>query len=147
MKKVLIYTDGACRNNPGPGGYGALLIYGKREKEISGFKAHTTNNEMELMAALVALQSLKEPCKVTLYSDSAYLVNAFLQGWIYNWEKLGWKKKKEPLKNKEIWMNIYEMTKKHEVTWVKVKGHSDNEFNNRCDELARNEIINNVDLV
>ncbi|MBN2852346.1 MAG: ribonuclease HI [Clostridia bacterium] len=143
MKTVDIYTDGACSYNPGPGGYGAVLIYGKTEKEISGYKEMTTNNEMELMAALKALQMLKHPCKVTLYSDSAYLVNAFLQGWIENWESLGWNKKKDELKNRQLWMDLAAEAKKHQMTWVKVKGHSDNEYNNRCDELARNEIIRN----
>ena len=144
MKKVVIYTDGACKNNPGPGGYGAILIYRKKEKEIAGFKEHTTNNEMELTAALKALQSLKEPCEVELSSDSAYLVNAFLQGWIFNWEKLGWRKKKAPLKNKQLWIDLYEMINKHQVTWIKVKGHSDNEYNNRCDEIATSEIVKNI---
>jgi len=144
VKQVSIYTDGACSNNPGPGGFGAVLIYGKTEKEISGFKAQTTNNEMELMAALKALQTLKEPCKVKLYSDSAYLVNSFLEGWIFNWQKLGWKKKKNELKNKQLWIDLYEMNNKHKVEWIKVKGHSDNKYNNICDEIAKNEIIKNI---
>ncbi len=144
MKKVSIYTDGACSNNPGPGGWGAVLIYGNKEKEISGFKKQTTNNEMELLAAIKALQKLKKPCIVNLYSDSAYFVNAFLLGWIDNWVKLGWRKKKAPLKNKQHWQTLYELNNIHKITYVKVKGHSDNEYNNRCDELARLEITKNT---
>ena len=141
MQKVTIYTDGACSGNPGPGGWAAVLIYGEHKKEISGGCRETTNNIMELTAILEALKALKTECEVELYSDSAYSVNAFNQGWIYNWIKKGWKtadKKKK--KNKEIWQEIYDLTKKHKVTFNKVKGHSDVELNNRCDELARAEI-------
>ena len=141
MEKVIIYTDGACSGNPGPGGWGAILMYNGNKKEISGAKNNTTNNVMELTAALEGLKMLKFPCEVELYSDSAYLVNGFSQGWIYNWVKKGWKTSgKEPVKNKEIWQEIYKMTQIHKVKFVKVKGHADNEFNNRCDELARNAI-------
>ena len=141
MNKVIIYTDGACSGNPGPGGWGAILMYGDTKKEISGGKKNTTNNVMELTAALEALKLLKYPCEVELYSDSAYLVNGFNQGWIYGWQKNSWKNSsKEPVKNKEIWEEIYKMTQKHKVKFIKVKGHSDNEFNNRCDEMARNAI-------
>ena len=141
MEKVVIYTDGACSGNPGPGGWGAILMYKGTKKEISGAKNNTTNNVMELTAALEGLKMMKFPCEVELYSDSAYLVNGFLQGWIYNWQKNNWKtSNKEPVKNKEIWQEIYKLTQVHEVKFIKVKGHADNEFNNICDELARNAI-------
>ena len=141
MQKVTIYTDGACSGNPGPGGWAAVLIYGEHKKEISGGCRETTNNIMELTAILEALKALKTECEIELYSDSAYSVNAFNQGWIYNWIKKGWKTAdKKEVKNKEIWQEIYDLTKKHKVTFNKVKGHSDVELNNRCDELARAEI-------
>ena len=141
MDHVTIYTDGACSGNPGKGGWGAVLIYGDIRKEISGAQRETTNNQMELTAPIEALKLLKKPCIVTLYSDSAYLVNAFSQGWIYNWLKNGWKTAdKKDVKNKDLWIQIYELTKVHQITWIKVKGHSDNEWNNRCDELATTAI-------
>ena len=141
MEKVIIYTDGACSGNPGPGGWGAILMYKDTKKEISGGKDETTNNIMELTAALEGLKLLKFPCEVDLYSDSAYLVNGFTQGWIYNWQKNNWKTaNKEPVKNKDIWVEFYKLSQFDEVKFIKVKGHSDNEFNNRCDELARNAI-------
>ena len=141
MEKVVIYTDGACSGNPGPGGWGAILMYQENKKEISGGKKNTTNNEMELTAVIEALKLLKFPCQVDLYSDSAYVVNAFLQNWIGNWVKNNWKtSSKEPVKNQELWKQLYDLTKTHQVKFIKVKGHSDNEFNNRCDELARNAI-------
>ena len=141
MEKVIIYTDGACSGNPCPGGWGTILMYNGNKKEISGAKNNTTNNVMELTAALEGLKMLKFPCEVELYSDSAYLVNSFSQGWIYNWKKNNWKTaSKEPVKNKEIWEEIYNLTQIHKVKFIKVKGHADNEFNNRCDEMARNAI-------
>ena len=141
MEKVIIYTDGACSGNPGPGGWAAVLIYNENKKEISGAKKDTTNNVMELTAVVEALKLLKYPCEVDLHSDSAYIVNCFNQGWIYNWVRNNWKTtSKEPVKNKEIWEQLYNLTKKHKVNFIKVKGHSDNELNNRCDELARNAI-------
>ena len=141
MEEIILYTDGACSGNPGPGGWAAVLIYGEHKKEISGGCRETTNNIMELTAILEALKALKTECEVELYSDSAYSVNAFNQGWIYNWIKKGWKTAdKKEVKNKEIWQEIYDLTKKHKVTFNKVKGHSDVELNNRCDELARAEI-------
>ena len=141
MEEVIIYTDGACSGNPGPGGWGTILMYKDTKKEISGGKKDTTNNVMELTAALEALKLLKFPCEVELYSDSAYLVYGFNQGWIYGWQKINWKNSsKEPVKNKELWQELYNLTKVHKVKFIKVKGHSDNEFNNRCDELARGEI-------
>ena len=141
MEKVIIYTDGACSGNPGPGGWGTILMYKGNKKEISGGKKDTTNNVMELTAVIEGLKLLKYPCGVELYSDSAYVVNAFEQGWIYNWVKNNWKTSgKEPVKNKELWQELYSLTKTHQVKFKKVKGHSDNEYNNRCDELARNAI-------
>ena len=143
MKKVTIYTDGACSGNPGPGGWGAILMYEDIKKEISGAKENTTNNIMEITAVLEALKLLKVECEVKIYSDSAYVVNAFNQGWIENWKKNNWKTAgKDPVKNKELWEELYELTKKHKVTFIKVKGHADNIYNNRCDELARNAIKN-----
>ena len=141
MQKVIIYTDGACSGNPGPGGWAAILISGNYKKEISGGSKQTTNNIMELTAILEGLKALKQECEVEVYSDSAYSVNAFNQGWIYNWVKKGWKTADgSDVKNKEIWQELYSLTKKHKVKFIKVKGHSDNELNNRCDELARGEI-------
>lgn len=141
MEEVVIYTDGACSGNPGPGGWGSILMYKENKKEISGNKENTTNNVMELTAVIEGLKLLKFPCKVKLYSDSAYVVNAFEQKWIYGWIKKGWvSSSKEPVKNRELWEELYNLTKIHEVDFIKVKGHSDNEYNNRCDELARNAI-------
>lgn len=141
MEKVIIYTDGACSGNPGPGGWGAVLMYKDAKKEISGGSKETTNNIMELTAVVEGLKMLKYPCEVELYSDSAYIVNSFNQGWIYNWKKKNWKTADgKEVKNKEIWQELYELAKTHKVTFNKVKGHSNNEYNNRCDELARNAI-------
>lgn len=141
MKKVIIYTDGACSGNPGPGGWGSILMFGDIKKEISGAKKDTTNNIMEITAVIEALKCLKEECEVDVYSDSAYVVNAFNQGWIANWIKNNWRNaSKEPVKNKELWQELIALTEKHKVTFIKVKGHSDNEFNNRCDELATGAI-------
>ena len=140
MDKVTIYTDGACSGNPGPGGWGTILIYKDVKKEISGGSPNTTNNIMEITAVIEGLKKLKRPCEVEIYSDSAYVVNAFLEGWIYNWQKNNWKtSNKQPVKNKELWEELYNLTKEHKVQFIKVKGHSDNELNNRCDELAREE--------
>lgn len=141
MEKVTIYTDGACSGNPGPGGWGTILMYKDIKKEISGGSKNTTNNVMELTAVIEGLKMLKFPCEVKIYSDSAYVVNAFVQKWIYGWLKNGWKtSNKEDVKNKELWQELYEFTKIHNIEFIKVKGHSDNEYNNRCDELARNAI-------
>ena len=140
MSTVVIYTDGACSGNPGPGGWAALLMYGENRKEITGGSPDTTNNIMEIMAVIEGLKALKKSCNVEVYSDSAYVVNAFDKGWIYNWKKNGWRtSSKDPVKNKELWEELYELTQTHKVKFIKVKGHSDNEFNNRCDELARAE--------
>lgn len=141
MEEVTIYTDGACSGNPGPGGWGAVLMYRENKKEISGSNKNTTNNIMELTAVIEALKLLKFKCNVKLYSDSAYVVNAFNQKWIYAWIKKDWKtSNNEQVKNKELWQELNDLTKKHNVEFIKVKGHSDNEYNNRCDELARNAI-------
>ena len=141
MQKVIIYTDGACSGNPGPGGWASILISGEHKKEIFGGEKHTTNNIMELTAILKGLKALKKPCEVELYSDSSYCVNAFKQGWIYNWIKNNWKTSNgENVKNKELWLELYNLTQSHKVSFNKVKGHSDVELNNRCDELARNAI-------
>ena len=143
MEKIIIYTDGACSGNPGPGGWAAILIYNGKEKEISGGNKNTTNNIMEITAVIEGLKALKYPCEVELYSDSAYVVNTFTQGWIFNWMQKGWKTASgDSLKNKELWQELYSLTKIHKVTFNKVKGHADNHYNNRCDELARDAIKN-----
>lgn len=141
MREVEIYTDGACSGNPGPGGWGAVLMYGQHIKEMSGAERNTTNNKMELQAAISALSSLKEACKVTLYSDSAYLVNCFKQGWYKGWLKNGWKNSKgQPVENQDLWKALLRLMEIHQVEYVKVKGHADNKWNNRCDELATGAI-------
>ena len=141
MKKVEIYTDGACSFNPGPGGWAAILIYKGVEKVMSGGQRDTTNNVMELLAVVKALSALKEKCFVKLYSDSAYVVNSVTEGWLLSWQQNGWKTAdKKPVKNVELWQELVVLLKKHKVEFVKVKGHSDNENNNRCDKLAREEI-------
>lgn len=137
LTKVTIYTDGACSGNPGPGGWGAILFSGGKHREMSGGEAHTTNNRMELMAVIKSLALLTRPCEVDIYSDSAYVVNAFNQNWIINWQKNGWKNSaKAEVANKDLWMELLRLTTTHKVRFIKVKGHADNEFNNRCDELA-----------
>ena len=134
---ITIYTDGACRGNPGPGGWAALLEYKDREKAISGSEVRSTNNRMELTAVIQALNSLKKPCKVTVHSDSALIVNAFAKGWISNWLRRDWKKAdKQPVENRDLWEQLLMAMEPHEVEWVKVKGHADDERNNRVDRLA-----------
>ena len=141
MKQVTIYTDGACSGNPGPGGWGAILIYKDTKLELSGYDHATTNNRMELTAPIQALQKLKEPCEVRVYSDSAYLVNAFKQHWLENWVRRNWvKSDKKPVENQDLWKEILKLTQIHRIEWIKVKGHADNPLNNRCDELATGEI-------
>lgn len=141
MKNVTMYTDGACSGNPGPGGWAAVLQYKQTSREISGAEELTTNNRMELKAAIEALAALKEACQVELYTDSAYLHKAFEQKWIDRWMMNNWKTaSKKPVENQDLWMALLELTNRHEVTFLKVKGHSDNEFNNRCDKLAREAI-------
>ena len=137
MKRVIIYTDGACSGNPGPGGWAALLIYGQSERVLQGGARQTTNNRMELQAALEALQALTEPCQAEVYTDSAYLANAFNQGWIDNWQKRGWKTaSKKPVENQDLWRGLLEQTDRHDVSWIKVKGHADDPLNNQVDGLA-----------
>jgi len=139
---VTLYTDGACSGNPGIGGYGGILIYGDIKREYSGGELQTTNNRMELMAVIVGLKRLKYPCKVAVYSDSAYTVNAFIKGWIYTWMKTSWKKSDgKAVQNVDLWQELYNLTQIHEVTFYKVAGHADNDLNNRCDELARGAIL------
>ena len=141
MKNVTIYTDGACSGNPGPGGWGAVLLYKGAEKHLYGFDPDTTNNRMEMTAVLKALEALKETCAVTLYTDSAYIHNAFEKGWIDRWQVNGWKTSaKKPVENKDLWQNILAQTKMHSVNWRKVKGHSGNKYNEICDKLATDAI-------
>lgn len=141
MKKVIIYTDGACSGNPGAGGYCAILSYKGAQKTVSGYEASTTNNRMELMAMIEGLKALKEPCSVELYSDSSYGVNAFNEGWIDSWAMKGWRTAdNKEVKNVELWQELLRLVRMHKVKFVKVKGHADNELNNLCDKIARNEI-------
>lgn len=141
MKQVTIYTDGACSGNPGPGGWGAILLYNRHRKELSGSEAHTTNNRMELMAAIGALDALREPCSVNLYTDSAYLCRAFNEDWLAGWQRNGWRTSaKKEVENRDLWERLMAHSKTHSITWHKVKGHSDNADNNRCDALARGAI-------
>ena len=140
MKQVDIYTDGACRGNPGPGGFGAILVFAGIEKEFSGGEAQTTNNRMELLAAITALSALKEPCAVTLYSDSKYLVDAINQNWVYGWRKKGWKKSDgKPALNIDLWERLLTLLETHSVRFIWVKGHNGHPYNERCDRLAVKE--------
>ena len=137
MKQVSIYTDGACSGNPGPGGWGAILEWNGREKELSGGERETTNNRMELSGVIFALSALKEPCAVDLYTDSKYVFDAVDKGWVYTWRKNGWRKAdKKPALNVDLWERLLPLLEKHRVTWHWVKGHAENEKNNRCDALA-----------
>ena len=136
MKHVELYTDGACRGNPGRGGWGAILVYGGHKKELSGGERETTNNRMELSAAIYGLRALKEPCEVTLYSDSRYLVDAITLGWLESWKKQGWRRGKEELKNPELWQELDRLLAMHRVSFVWVKGHAGHAYNERCDLLA-----------
>ena len=141
LKHVNIYTDGACSGNPGPGGWGAILSYNGHEREMSDHCDNTTNNRMEITAAIEALKALKEPCSVSLFSDSAYLVNCFENGWIFKWARNGWTRtSNEEIKNLDLWMELFQLYKIHKISFVKVKGHSDNIYNNRCDKLATGAI-------
>lgn len=141
MKKVKIYTDGACSFNPGPGGYCAILMYNGKEKVVSGAELETTNNRMELMAVIQGLSMLTEKCKVDLYSDSAYVCNAVNENWLQNWQLKNWKNSsKGNVVNRDLWEKLLELIAFHQVTFNKVKGHSDDELNNRCDSIARKEI-------
>ena len=138
MKKVVIYTDGACSGNPGPGGWGAVLIYGKTRKEIGGGERETTNNRMELTAAIKALECLKQPCEATVYSDSSYLVDSHIKGWLLAWEREGWtrKKGKEQVPNSDLWQQLVKLESVHKVTWQKVSGHAGVTENETCDKIA-----------
>ena len=141
MKTVKIYTDGACSCNPGPGGWAAILIYRSNELVLTGGEKETTNNVMELTAVIRGLSALKEPCEVSVYSDSNYVVQAINEGWLYGWAKKGWKTAdNKPVKNCELWQSLLPLINYHSVRFVKVKGHSDDVYNNRCDQLARAEI-------
>ena len=141
MKKVVIYTDGACSGNPGKGGWGAVLIYMGKEKELSGVAENTTNNQMELTAVVESLKMLKEECEVELFSDSAYVVNAFKQDWISGWLKNDWRNsQKKPVANRELWEELIALTKKHKVNFNKVAGHSGDKYNEICDKLATKEL-------
>lgn len=141
MKSVILYTDGACSGNPGPGGWAAVLIYNDLKKEMSGGEKETTNNRMELTAVVKGLSALKYACEVNVYSDSAYVVNAIKEGWIDSWQKSGWKTAdKKPVKNQDLWENLLSLLKTHKVVFNKVKGHADDSLNNRCDQLARGEV-------
>jgi len=136
MKKVMIYTDGACSGNPGPGGWAAILMHGGHKKEFSGGEPSTTNNRMELTSVIIALEKLKEPCEVKLYTDSQYVANAINLGWLDSWIAKGWKRKGGEVKNPDLWIKLVPLLETHNVTFEWVKGHADNEYNNRCDELA-----------
>ena len=143
MKEVTIYTDGACSGNPGAGGYGVVLMYGAAKKELSAGYRLTTNNRMEVLAVIEGLEALKEPCKVNLYSDSRYVVDAIEKGWVVKWKQNGWmRNKKEKAQNVDLWERMLEMLGKHQVKFIWVKGHADNPWNERCDELARMAIQN-----
>lgn len=137
MKTVILYTDGACSGNPGPGGWGTILKYGQVEKELYGGEIETTNNRMELTAVIRGLEALKEPCTVELYSDSKYVIDALSKGWAESWKSRGWKKAdKKPALNSDLWQILLQLVRKHDVHYHWVKGHADNPYNNRCDELA-----------
>ena len=137
MKTVTIYTDGACSGNPGPGGWGAILRYNEVEKELSGGEEHTTNNRMELLGVIRALEVLREPCVVELWSDSKYVIDGLSKGWAEGWKKRGWvKSDKKPALNPDLWDRLLDLTAKHEMRYHWVRGHADNEYNNRCDALA-----------
>ncbi len=137
ISEVIIYTDGACSGNPGPGGWGALLRHNGKEKELSGGEAHTTNNRMEMMAVIEAIRAIKKPCLLKIHSDSALIINAMTKGWIESWQAKGWKKTdKKPVENQDLWLELLEVIGAHQVEWIKVKGHSGIPDNERVDQLA-----------
>ena len=138
MKEVMLYTDGSSRGNPGPGGYGALLVYKGKEREISGGYKKTTNNRMELMAVISGIEALSEPCRIRVYSDSKYVIEAMDKGWIHGWRAKGWSRGKNPLKNVDLWKRLYKAVSGHEIAWNWVKGHAGHSENERCDTLAVN---------
>ncbi|MFA5668211.1 MAG: ribonuclease HI [Balneolaceae bacterium] len=137
LPEVIVYTDGACSGNPGPGGWGAILIWNGKEKSLSGGEAKSTNNRMEMKAVIEALKAMKKPCLIKIHSDSALIINAMTQGWIENWQKKDWRKSdKKPVENKDLWLEMLEAMKPHQVEWIKVKGHSGLPLNERVDQLA-----------
>lgn len=137
LPEVIVYTDGACSGNPGPGGWGAILIWNGKEKSLSGGEAQSTNNRMEMKAVIEALKAMKKPCLIKIHSDSALIINAMTQGWIENWQKRDWRKSdKKPVENKDLWLEMLEAMKPHQVEWIKVKGHSGLPLNERVDQLA-----------
>lgn len=137
LPEVILYTDGACSGNPGPGGWGAILLWKGKEREITGGAPDTTNNRMEMMAVIEGLKALKKPCHVKIHSDSALIVNTFKKGWIKSWQQRGWKKSnKKPVENRDLWEKMLKVMKPHTIEWIKVKGHADNQLNNRADQLA-----------
>lgn len=140
LKQVKIYTDGACRKNPGPGGWAAILLSGEHKKEIFGNESNTTNNRMELTAVIQALSALKEKCDVIVYSDSQYVINAFVLDWINKWRINGWRIGTKELKNDDLWKTLYDLSRKHEIEWTWVKGHAGNRMNERADYLANKAI-------
>ena len=146
LQEVTIYTDGACSGNPGSGGWGAVILYGKHRLELSGGEAQTTNNRMELYAAIAALQRLKRPCNVALYSDSKYLTDGFNKGWVHKWQRQGWQRmdqyrgSSEPVKNPDLWQELLRLSRVHSLSWNWVRGHADTVENQRCDFLARSYI-------
>lgn len=145
MKDIILYTDGACSGNPGPGGWGAVLVYNNIQKQMSGFEDNTTNNRMELLAVIKGLSALKENCNVEIYTDSAYVCNAFVQNWVQSWQLNGWKTaNKTPVANMDLWQELLALIKNHNVHFNKVKGHADNELNNLCDKLATSEISKHI---
>lgn len=140
MKQIEIYTDGACSGNPGPGGWGAVLVYNGKEKELSGSEKNTTNNRMELTAVIMALNALNQPCEVKLTTDSKYVCDAINKGWVYSWKKNGWKKSdKKPALNVDLWKELLSLLEKHEVEFIWVKGHNGHKYNEICDALAVKE--------
>lgn len=140
MKQIEIYTDGACSGNPGPGGWGAVLVYNGKEKELSGSEKNTTNNRMELTAVIMALNALNQPCEVKLTTDSKYVCDAVNKGWVYSWRKNGWRKSdKKPALNVDLWEELLSLLEKHEVQFIWVKGHNGHKYNEICDTLAVNE--------
>ncbi|MCL4878220.1 MAG: ribonuclease HI [Anaerolineae bacterium] len=140
MKQVTIYTDGSCKNNPGPGGWAAILVYGEHEKELEGGDSYTTNNQMELTAAIKALEAIKEPCEVELFTDSEYLVKGMTE-WLDGWKRKSWRtRRNEEVRNKQLWQQLDRIASKHQVKWNWIKGHDGHKYNERCDALARKQI-------
>lgn len=142
MQHLHLYSDGACSGNPGPGGWGCILVYGKTERHLSGYDEHTTNNRMEMMAIVKGLEGLQRPCHLTIVTDSQYVKNAFTEGWLEKWQRNNWKTaNRDPVKNKDLWLQLLLLCSKHTVSWQWVKGHSGHIYNEQCDELARAAIV------